>query len=525
MKQQLFFGVFVFWVQFIYVQEIPVSWGGLERQSGSLLEILPRTNSDFYALRWTGGRTFGSYQITNHENLTFIEKKRIKQVAEHGIANFESALNFGDKLHIFLSDRNNGQMSLYYQVCDSEMELSGSTELIASYSNNKLNAKPNFKILQSSNRQYIGVVWEIQGKRSTSDLYGYKVFDIAMNVVQSGEYVIPLDGNLTTINEHYLSNEGDYFLCLTEHLRPNDRFLVRDFENFKSIHVYKIRNNELKEFQINLDGKRVDDIRMSSNDSSYFNLSGIYGSGNSNGIEGVFIIRIDSKRDSIVSRGMIPFSKNIVFQNLSERQKDRIEERLSNRNTEPQIYNYQLRDIFTQSDGSVLGSIERYYVQRRVTYDNRTGISSTIFYYYYDDIIAFKIGKSGHFDWEKLIPKSQISINDGGPFSSYASFANDQKMYIIFNDNIKNYNDVGEFSRNSNSIYSLNLSRRKNTTAIVSLDLETGETTRKTFFNRKDLNSIVVPKMFKINSQDREILMYAILGGKERFGILNFKGK
>jgi hypothetical protein len=204
MKKQIFFGVFVFWVQFIYVQEIPVSWGGLERQSGSLLEILPRTNSDFYALRWTGGRTFGSYQITNHENLTFIQKKRIKQVAEHGIANFERALNFGDKLHIFLSDRNNGQMSLYDQVCDSEMELSGSTELIASYSNNKLNAKPNFKILQSLNRQYIGVVWEIPGKRSTSDLYGYKVFDIAMNVVQSGEYVIPLDGNLTTINEHYL---------------------------------------------------------------------------------------------------------------------------------------------------------------------------------------------------------------------------------------------------------------------------------------------------------------------------------
>jgi hypothetical protein len=525
MKRNIILGFFAFWMQNISSQEFPVSWGGLERNSSSLIEILPRSNSDFYTLRWSGGRTFGSYRITNHENLTFIQKKRIKQVADHGIANFENAVYFGDKLLIFLSDRNNGQMSLYSQVYDPQLELSEGSEMIATYSNNKLNAKPNFKILQSLNRRFIGVIWEIPGKRTTGDLYGYKVFDTTMNVVQSGEYVIPIDGNLTTINEHYISNEGDYFLCVTEHLRPNDKFLIRDFENFKSIHVYKIRNNELKEFQLNLDGKRVDDIRMSSNDSSFFNLSGIYGSGNSNGIEGIFLVRIDSKKDSIVSRGMIPFSRNIVFHNLSDRQRDRIEDRLSNRNMEPQLYNYRLRDIFTQPDGTVLGSVEQYYIQRRMTYDNRTGISSTIFYYYYDDIIAFKIGKLGQFDWEKLIPKSQISINDGGPFSSYASFANDQKMYFIFNDNVKNYNDFGEFSRNSNSIYSLNLSRRKNTTAITTIDTETGETARKTFFNRKELNSIVVPKMFKINSLNKEILMYAILGGKERFGILNFKGK
>lgn len=527
MKKLLILKLLVLFSRIIISQEFPISWGSLERSNGSLVEILPRSDADFYTLRYSGGRTFGSYRISNHENLSFIQNQRIKQVAENGMANFENAYYFGDKLCVFLSDRSNGEMSLYYQVYDSELNPTDEAVLIATYSNNKLNAKPNFNILQSWNRKFLVVVWEIPGKRTTSDIYGYKVFDSSMNSTQSGEYVIPFDGNLTTINEHHISNQGDYYLSLTEHLRPNDRFLVRAYENFKAIHIYKIKNNELKEFQIDLDGKRVDDITMSSNDSSIFTLSGIYGSGNFSGIEGIFMFRIDCKNDSVVSRGMIPFSKDLVFQNLSQRQRDRAEQRLLNRNTEPQLYNYRLRDIYTLTDGTVVGSVEQYYVHRRVTYDNRTGISSTIYYYYYDDIIAFKIGKSGQFDWQKMIPKSQVSINDGGPFSSYASFANDKKMCFIFNDNVKNYNEEGSFETptNSNFIYSFNLSKRRNAVAIASIDLSTGEISRKTLFTRKELNSVVIPKMFKINMLDREMLMYAILGGKERFGILNFSGK
>jgi hypothetical protein len=122
-----------------------------------------------------------------------------------------------------------------------------------------------------------------------------------------------------------------------------------------------------------------------------------------------------------------------------------------------------------------------------------------------------------------MIPKSQVSINDGGPFSSYVSFTNDKKLYFIFNDNNRNYNEDGSFARSQNSLYSLNLSKRRNAAAIASIDLATGEVNRNTLFTRKELKSIVIPKMFKINLVDRELLLYSIMGGKERFGILNFK--
>lgn len=298
----------------------------------------------------------------------------------------------------------------------------------------------------------------------------------------------------------------------------------RDFENFKALHLYKIKNNQLKEFSIEVDGLRVDDMQLNSNDSSLCTLSGLYGKGNRQGILGVFIITIDAKNDSVISKGIIPFDKEIAMESwLDNDLYDRQATIGTNPNLQNQYYNYRLRDIFILEDGSIVGSMEQYYVYRRANYDNRTGMSSNVTYYYYDDIIAFKIGKTGTFDWQKRISKSQVSINDGGPFSSYSSFTDGKSINFIFNDNLRNYDDLGNFRQDLRKVYSFNLSKRKNVAAITSLNLSDGQVERKNLFARKDLKSIVVPKMFKVDLVNKEILMYSILGNKERFGVLNFK--
>ena len=187
-----------------------------------------------------------------------------------------------------------------------------------------------------------------------------------------------------------------------------------------------------------------------------------------------------------------------------------------------ELYNFKIRDIYTLSDGSLVGSIEQYYIYERTSYDSRTGLSSTIYYYYYDDIIAFKIGNDGAFDWQRKIEKSQVSTNDGGPFSSYSSFTDGASIYFIFNDNMKNYNEEGGFIKSGGGCYSFNLSRRKNVAAITAIQLDSGLLSRHTLFARKELKSIVVPKMFKLDPNNNKLLLYALLGGKERFGILKF---
>jgi len=512
-------------------QNFPITWGPLERSNGLLLDILPKKQLDFNVLRWTGGASFGTYRLASYENLSVFNQQKLKLVTETGLCNFVDAFSFGNGTAVFLSDRMKSSMMLYVQYYDEDLNVT-ETKFIAEYENPKFDAKPEFTIISSINRKYIGVIWEKEGKGINNDFYGYKILNDSLEIVREGEYNVPFDGNMSTINAHHISNTGDYFICLTEHNKANDRMFTRSFENFKALHVYKASEQELKEFSIDLKGKRIDDLVMSSNDLGAFALTGIYGSGNKNGIEGIFSIQIDPSNHAQNSEAFIPFGKEIVKEMWSTRQQDRYTNSLNNLgNTTDlnardfgsvQMYDYRMRDFFTLKDGSIVGSMEQYYVYQRTTYDNRSSFTTTMNYYYYDDIIAFRISSSGELMWQKRIPKSQVSTNDYGEFSSYCSFQSDSSLNFIFNDNQRNYDDFGIYDRTENNYYRFNLSKINNAVALVKIDLNSGEINREVIESRKEFNSIVQPKQFRLNSFNKEILMYSISGSFERFGILSF---
>jgi len=99
----------------VFGQPIPVNWGPLESQPGQLLDILPIKSGDFHTLRYSGN-VLGSYRSTLHNQLSFVSQKRIKPITENGIGNLETGTYFAGKLHVFISDKSNGTMSLYSQA-------------------------------------------------------------------------------------------------------------------------------------------------------------------------------------------------------------------------------------------------------------------------------------------------------------------------------------------------------------------------------------------------------------------------
>lgn len=534
MKLILF--VWVFWCHITWAQNFPITWGPLERGNGYLIDILPKNELDFNALRWTGGSSFGNYRLVSYENLSLFQQQKIKLVAETGLCNFVDALSFGKGTVVFLSDRMKSRMMLYVQYYDEELGLANSL-FLAEYENPKFDAKPEFTIISSQNRKYIGIIWEMEGRGINSDSYGYKIINDSLKIVNEGAYTVPFDGNLSTINAHHISNTGDYFVSLTEHNKANDRMFTRSFDNFKALHVYKASGSDLKEFSIDLQGKRIDDLVMSSNDQGAFALTGIYGTGNKNGIEGVFSIQIDPANHAQNSESFIPFGTELVKENWNAWQhgfpgngnwndpsNPNNSRNINGRdNWTPQLYDYRLRDFFTLPDGSMVGSMEQYYVFQRTNYDARTSFTTTINYYYYDDVIAFRISKDGQMVWQKRIPKSQVSTNDYGEFSSYCSFQSEKSLNFIFNDHLKNYDESGIYDRTEDNFYSFNLSKKNNAVALVKIDLETGVITREMMESRKDLDAIVVPKQCRVDHLNKNMLIYSIAGPQERFGILNFK--
>jgi hypothetical protein len=53
-------------------------------------------------------------------------------------------------------------------------------------------------------------------------------------------------------------------MSVTEHLNPNDRMFTRNAKNYKAMHVYQIKSDSLRSFQLDFSGKRVEAIRFVS---------------------------------------------------------------------------------------------------------------------------------------------------------------------------------------------------------------------------------------------------------------------
>jgi hypothetical protein len=493
----------------------------MSKKRGNLIYMLPSGEDEFYALRWTGSRMFGHYQVTRHKNLEPIGTGTIKIYADGSIANFEGARVIGDQFVVFLSDKKDGYNHIFMQPYGKDLKPEGESVLLAKYKLEKGQGKGWFDIRMSNNKEFFAVVWQIPGKKDTRHRYGFKIFDTEMNEINDGDYPLPFDSKLSQIHSHYISDQGEYFLTVTEFQEDETKKLFKDNRSFKALHIYHIAEDGLQDFELDIEGKRVEAIAMTANGKDIFTITGIYGEKDETGVNGVFYQTANLKTHEVLDQGFKEFSKEFITQGWSEKAKKKAKRREERGKGDPKLYNYQMREAIIQDDGSIVGTLEQYYIQIQNYTDTRTGQVTNTYYYYYNDIIAYKIGVDGEFEWLEKVRKHQVSTNDGGPFSSYESFVSNNKLYFIFNDNVSNYNIDGSFA-DPDRLNAANYSRKRNVVAIAEIDLESGEQKRKTFFNRSDVTSLAVPKLFEVNYNTGELLIYTIYSRKEKIGLLKF---
>jgi hypothetical protein len=508
-----------------YSQQYNVEWGELGKGKGRAFDILPLGGKDFFTLHSTGSAMFPTYRVAEHKNFEMTKTGRIIMKANGSAAAYEGSKVIGGKFVVFLSDRKGNENTFFMQEYNKDLEPKGNAIELAKYQFEKGQSRGSFSIISSQDAAFFAVIWTIPGKKEKADTYGFKVFDSELTEASEGEYELPYDGNLSNINQHYLSNSGDYFLSVNEYKASDKKRLFRNFADYKAMHILHITPDNVEEYTLDLAGKRVETVLMNSDNSGVFSLVGLYGKKEAAGVAGIFNIKLDFFKNKVLDEGFEEFTKDFITQDWSDRQKEKADKREAKGKGEPQLYNYLMRQTEVLADGSVVGSIEQYYVVVHAYTDSK-GITHTTYTYYYNDIIAFKIGLGGDFDWVQKINKYQVSTNDGGPLSSYCRFVDGDKIAFIFNDNVQNYDEKGKFVvKEKGRIYAANYSKKKNVVVLVTLDTKDGEINRETFFDRKELEAMAVPKMFNVDYTNGEVLLYAIMRSKERFGIINLDNK
>ncbi len=510
-------GLLLLNVSFV-IGQMQITWGQEKSKSGSLVDILPSNASSFYTLRWQGGSIFGAYHLTKFDELNEVLTKKVSISVNQNIANFEDVIMVDERPAVILSNVREGKDNIYLQQYGYDLQPRGEAKLIASYDLIKGKSKDAIRIIQSKDNNYFAVIWLLVGKRKDNDTYGYKIFDKKYNVIEKGEFEIPFESRNVQITNHLLTNTGHFFFLLKEFdVEQNVR--NSSVNTFKALHLYQVDDEGLTHYKIPTNGKRPEAMALSSDDSTLFTLTGCYGTDLQPGITGVFYMKLDFLDASIIDEGYQNFDREFITMDWSEKEIAKMERKLESGGNAPALYNYQMRQSEILPDGSLIGLMEQYYVQVRSYYDPR-GMSTVNYTYHYNDLIIFKVDPDGDVEWINKIPKNQVSTNDGGPYSSYAFFIDKQNVNIIFNDHIDNYDKGGKYIPNTYNVASFG--KKYNVVAHVKVDLFSGLNTREQLTSQKEIGAFVMPKLFRTDFKNNEMIVFSTFKSKEKFGVLKF---
>jgi hypothetical protein len=505
----------------LFAQDLTIEWGEAKGSPGSLMEILPFHGKDFYTLRWQGGNAFGSYYLARFDDLKETKSKRISIAVNQNIADFEEALIVNDQPVTILTNIKNGKEQVFLQPYDYELKPKNNALLLAEYDLIRGMTKEPIKIIQSKDKKYFAVLWSLVAKRKEKDVYGYAVFNSKMKEIDRGEYEVPIISEFSQITDHILTNTGHYFFVLKEFEKNENRRYGQPDLIYKAMHIYQVSNDDgLTKYTMPVEGKRIEALSINTDDQSVFTITGVYGSNEFGGVNGVFFMQLNYQSQQIIRQGFQEFQKDFITEDWSDRALRKLERRIEQGKTEPAFYDYKMREAQILPDGSIIGLMEQNYVEVR-TYSDMRSIVTYSYVYHYNDIVAFKIGENNSFEWIEKIKKSQSSMNDGGPYSSFASVIDNGQLKIIFNDHVNNYDKAGTYQIDQNNEVRFNL--RQNVVALVSIDLASGLQTRKPMFSNKELNVLTAPKLFKIDYEEKKMLLFTTAKGKDRYGILTFK--
>jgi hypothetical protein len=281
-------------------------------------------------------------------------------------------------------------------------------------------------------------------------------------------------------------------------------------------------NDSIYPFVLPISDQRIFDLKIDTDHSNLLTVSALTGNKdkNDNGIKGVYHATIEIQTKKIISQGKSEFDIAFITKDWSERAKKRALERAEKGKGAPELYDYELREMYPLKDGSIVGVLEQFFVQNLTYSDPRTGMIYTRYVYNYDDLITFKIGTDNKFTWIKKIPKNQTSVNDYGYYSSISTIKGDSTLQLFFNDEVSNYSDLGEWKEGKQR--EINYSKRTSVLAKVNIDLENGNFSRKSIVNGKTEKSIAVPKLFFNNKVDSNLILYLNYGSKEKYGFLKY---
>lgn len=520
---------FLFWFSLVALlsfgqvksKKVTILWGAEQKESkkSTLSDIVGYDKTGFYAIKREK-----KVLTIEHFNMQMNKTKSIELNLEeqNKEKEFEFIINLNKKLYLFSSFRNQKLKKnfLFMQTIDNKsLLLNKDLKMIAEidYSENSRYNSGSYSYELSRDSSRVLIYYNLPYNKGESEKFGFHVFDNNFNQVWEKNVVLPYKDELFEIQDYKVDDTGNVYLLGV--IFKGKRVERRKGEpNYKyQILSYTGNGSEMREYPVEIPGTFLTDMQIAINDDQDIICGGFYSAEGTFSIKGSYFLKINSETKEILTKEFKEFGIDFITQNMTEKKEEKAKKRAES-GKDIELYQYDLKDIILRDDGGAVLIGEQFYVvTTTVKMSNGNGgtTTSSTSQYFYNDIIVISISPDGSIDWNEKIPKKQVTVNDGGFYSSFAVSVVKDKLYFVFNDHPNNlfYKKQGKLSNFNKGPDSVMV--------LVELDSQ-GNQTREALYNAKKSGILTRPKVCEQIS-DNEMILFGQDNKIHRFARLTFK--
>ena len=371
----------------------------------------------------------------------------------------------------------------------------------------KINLNKLVSASQSPNRQFIAISFRKSDEYNRSPEFISKVYDAQMNLVIEKNCIMKYPGNKLVWDRFIVTDLGEmifgfYYLFST----TQSQYMVEiQKENSSENITYNFLENHAMYLSYDHQAGELilaEHVYLQEPENELV-------------LSGIVIDLKDSKKTEIYQT----FSNEILLEGLSKKDLESFEGENKPGKLLRELEHYKFKGIIASPDRGCVIVMEADY-NNITTYNTPSGAQSSGDYFA-EGLLVFKLDGENNLSWVKKVPKSQMAGRlDELKIGAFCFNVNNQ-LIILFNDNVKNYLESGEFNMENQEIQSLQVDLINQVClAKVEVDLISGEMERTAWI--KDNDSYATPKYFNYNPLNSALVLNYYRMKKQKFGLLKF---
>lgn len=404
---------------------------------------------------------------------------------------------------------------LYIQELGRSGQVMGEPRVIGKLTNQNMSA--DFNVRLTPNGQNVFVWYNRPFQTYNEEPFYLKMYNSSLREVYNKQIKLPLVGQTFSIAQIEISNNGTVFMLAK--ISPSEAQMAK----MKTL-TYTYKMLVFDAVHDNIDAYDVKDKKMVLVDATFgvdendnVDVFGFLVPKGKTNYSAIFHQKINTKDKKNVNpkdskKGSYLFQKSETPAFNAERLNKFMNQR----------YDYQLIDVLYLSDGGSVVVAEHKNYWKDSIFDPQTRETVYNEYYKFNDVLVAYCSPLNNMEWMVRIPKSQYSYNDFGKYSSIATYAIGEKVFLFYNDNPKNLTNLeaGESKANLNGDKYKEASSpdRKGFAVAVSI-FSDGAVSGQALFPKNNKNSKIIPELFQ--EYNGTHYMFTRNGKKGKFAMFN----